>query len=998
MTNRKTTRRALFMSVISLMLCCAMLVGTTFAWFTDEVKSVNNVITAGNLDVELEYAKVVNGQLSGWNTVQGADKIFDPNALWEPGRVEVVYLKVSNLGTLALKYQLGVNVVDETPSVSVDGDPLSLSEHLVFKVVEMPDALTTYTDREAVEIAAGTELGLNTYNGKTTALDPKGSQNAEDYVALIVYMPETVGNEANYRGTVPTITLGVNLYATQKDAESDSFGPDYDEDAWDDALVVTSEADLMAALAERKPVKLGADITLAEGVTISEDAVINLNGHTMTATGERAYLFTVEGDADLTIVGGKLVAESTNGQKDGTGTSTGASSSVYFESTGTLTMTNVEVQGSVRGGHRAIEVYGGNAVLTNVDITTSYGSGVNSGAGANVTLNDCDITVNGMYSAPYNSVAFSVMGGGEMTINSGNYKMINDATYATGDTHGGWVGIVMSSGGTLNINGGMYTNVPAAGFNPQYERAIFELENNAPAVSTLNLLGGTFDPQEDQIYGGYGDQYYPTYNVPNLIDNGNGTWTAKPAGYEFVAEGLYKNGNTYYVESANGLKYFSAKALTGNNSTAETAVIELQTDIDLAGADFSSIIAQRGDTLTINGNGHTISNVNVISGANDNTTGQAGMFYCYPNSTLNVSNLILKDIVVTADESGNGYAAAVVGYCEGAAVLNNVDVVNATINGEKSSGMLAGHVGNGGSLTATGCDVSGTVTLFESSNEPAGHYAGKYVGTIADPVVLNNCTANVTVGGKLHANNVGDVYGRMTSAGSLTIDGTAQKAASTQDELNAAVASGNNVSITLAAGNYTMPEPDLRGKTLTITGTKDTVIDVSAVDANDQFVTGANVVFDGVTLNFGTVNYMGFANTKSLTYKNCTINGLQFLYGESVTFENCDLNSNGAEHCVWTYGAKNVSFTECDFTYGDRGINCYSDNDVAGGKQTVNFTNCTFTTENTASEGAVEINSCYFSIGIEVNLEGCTAPEYGELAYVSPWDSTNGAKTTINIK
>ena len=202
----------------------------------------------------------------------------------------------------------------------------------------------------------------------------------------------------------------------------------------------------------------------------------------------------------------------------------------------------------------------------------------------------------------------------------------------------------------------------------------------------------------------------------------------------------------------------------------------------------------------------------------------------------------------------------------------------------------------------------------------------------------------------------------------------------------------------LSAGNYTMPEPNLQGKTLMIKGTKDTVIDVTAVDARDQFVTGATLEFDGVTLNFGKVNYMGFANTASLTYKNCQINGLQFLFGQNVTFVNCDLDSNGAEHCVWTYGVQNVSFTDCDFTYGDRGINCYSDNDVPGGKQIVNIENCTFATTNTASEGAVEINSCFFSVGIEVNMEGCTAPAYGEMAYVSPWDSTNGAKTTINIQ
>lgn len=256
---------------------------------------------------------------------------------------------------------------------------------------------------------------------------------------------------------------------------------------------------------------------------------------------------------------------------------------------------------------------------------------------------------------------------------------------------------------------------------------------------------------------------------------------------------------------------------------------------------------------------------------------------------------------------------------------------------------------------------------------------------------ITNCTATLDgtetpvidfVGGSQLANNT------------VILDGKTY--ASSQTSLSKALENGAT-DVLLKDGNYTMPEPDLRGKGLTITGSKDVVIDATAVDARDQFVTGATLKFEGVTLNFGKVNYMGFANTASLTYKDCNINGLQFLFGENVVFENCSLDSNGAEHTVWTYGVKNVSFTDCDFTYGDRGVNCYSDNDVPGG-QTVNFTNCTFATENTASAGAVEINSCFISEGIVVNMEGCTAPAYGEMAYVSPWDSTNGAKTTINIK
>lgn len=237
-------------------------------------------------------------------------------------------------------------------------------------------------------------------------------------------------------------------------------------------------------------------------------------------------------------------------------------------------------------------------------------------------------------------------------------------------------------------------------------------------------------------------------------------------------------------------------------------------------------------------------------------------------------------------------------------------------------------------------------------------------------------------------------------------EGAAMSANSTA-QLTAAIKAGAT-SIKLAAGNYEMPDGseyvNLQGKTLTITGTKETVIDVSNVDTRDQFVTGATMSFEGVTLNFHDGSgfiYMGFANTASLTYKDCHIKGLQFLSGENVTFEDCVLDSRsntGEPHAVWTYGAKNISFTKCDFYYGNRAINCYKDQDIDGGKQVVNFKECKFITDATDSEGGVEINSSAFSVGIVVNMEGCTAPAYGEMAYVSPWDSNNGAKTTINIK
>ena len=270
---------------------------------------------------------------------------------------------------------------------------------------------------------------------------------------------------------------------------------------------------------------------------------------------------------------------------------------------------------------------------------------------------------------------------------------------------------------------------------------------------------------------------------------------------------------------------------------------------------------------------------------------------------------------------------------------------------------------------------------------------------VADDLYIDQTTGEYVATSTAGLSSIAALAGEDDTITSVNYNGVDVPVVSDTTEL--ATAAPNNELVVLASGNYQMPDGSdisLRGKTLTTVGTKDTVVDVSNVDARDQFVTGATVLFEGVTLNFGSSNYMGFANTASLTYKDCKINGLQFLFGDNVTFENCEFNSNGAEHSVWTYGAKNVSFKDCSFTYGDRAINCYSDNDVSGGKQTVDFTNCTFEAERDTSEGAIEINSYFFSVGIEVNVNNCTAPAYGQLAYVSRWDSTNGAKTTINIR
>ena len=115
MTNAKTTKKALFASCMSMLLCVSMLVGSTFAWFTDTASTGMNKIMAGKLDVEL-YMHDGTGYVNiskEEKPIFGTGSIAQDNnaeTLWEPGKTQVAYLMIKNEGNLALKYRVDVKV------------------------------------------------------------------------------------------------------------------------------------------------------------------------------------------------------------------------------------------------------------------------------------------------------------------------------------------------------------------------------------------------------------------------------------------------------------------------------------------------------------------------------------------------------------------------------------------------------------------------------------------------------------------------------------------------------------------------------------------------------------------------------------------------------------------------------------------------------------------------------------------------------------------------
>ncbi|MBQ7387524.1 MAG: hypothetical protein IJW03_05105 [Clostridia bacterium] len=210
MKNIKFTKRALIGSVISLVLCFAMLLGTTYAWFTAEDSSDGNVITTGTLKVNMKWA---NG------TEDPATATFDDTSamfysgLWEPGYAEAKHVKIENTGSLALKYRLAI------ANTAVTGD--------LHKVIDVYyfDTATQLTRATLVTPVGTLEDFIN------GIIDIEGNLSAGDSktITLVFKMQESAGN--GYQGKTLGSNFSLKLLATQYNEESDSFDPNYDIDA-----------------------------------------------------------------------------------------------------------------------------------------------------------------------------------------------------------------------------------------------------------------------------------------------------------------------------------------------------------------------------------------------------------------------------------------------------------------------------------------------------------------------------------------------------------------------------------------------------------------------------------------------------------------------------------------------------------------------------------------------------------------------------------------------
>jgi len=209
--------------------------------------------------------------------------------------------------------------------------------------------------------------------------------------------------------------------------------------------------------------------------------------------------------------------------------------------------------------------------------------------------------------------------------------------------------------------------------------------------------------------------------------------------------------------------------------------------------------------------------------------------------------------------------------------------------------------------------------------------------------------------------------------------------------------SGDTIDI-IATGTYDLPI--FSNKELTFKGSEGMREDIVINDAPaaiTQGWIGSTIHFENLTANGATENYHGLANgVVAVSYKNCNINNLRFLYAPT-TFDNCTFNSDAQEHSFWTYGSNAVTVNNSTFNYADRAVNCYSESG-ADFETDISFSGCTFNYTGVADapEGAVEINSSSVK-SIDVSFTDCTAPEKGDMWFISRWDGEQGKNTVVML-
>ena len=401
MTSSKSTKRALLTSALALLMCVAMLIGTTFAWFTDTASTGVNKIVSGNLKVDIIGANS-DSHIEKLNFTKAATTDAEAGAeiLWEPGcRYLTEGFRIANKGNLALKWKAQVNT---GTTAANEGN------------FDLLDVIDFYLVTKAAD-GTETETALDEFTGNL-----KKTETSDVYYIKGV-MQTTAGND--YQG-LTLDGIGITVVATQDTVEYDSFGNQYDADAPLDFEPVSTADELKAAATNGKNVQLTQDVTLTDALTFDKAVTIDLNGKTLTSSlNSNGYSLVTK--ADATIV---------NGTYKGTGTARG------IGAYGNLTMRNVTVDVA---GQVGVACSAADSQYTIEDSTIKGGYAL-CNFNNNATINVSNSTLEGKNTGFYHNGSNS---GLNLTVTGTKINADNNGTDATG---------VYISGSTATRDAGGY--------------------------------------------------------------------------------------------------------------------------------------------------------------------------------------------------------------------------------------------------------------------------------------------------------------------------------------------------------------------------------------------------------------------------------------------------------------------------------------------------------------------------------------------------------------
>ena len=254
----KSKKSALLLSFTSLLLCFAMLAGSTFAWFTDTATTGVNRIQSGTLDVDIvdatDTTKSLDKQTLKWVRAKSGTEekeiVDSAEILWEPGcTYQLQSFKIANKGNLALKYKIQIT--------GIQGDA-KLNQVIEWKINNQDINLTEQS------------LAAATANGPTYS----------DEITISGYMKKEAGNEYQ---NLTIDGIAITVYATQDTVENDSFNNTYDENAT--YYPVLDAAGLKDALVNGGNIKVDNDVDTGKDVmAVTKDTTLDMNGKTIQNT------------------------------------------------------------------------------------------------------------------------------------------------------------------------------------------------------------------------------------------------------------------------------------------------------------------------------------------------------------------------------------------------------------------------------------------------------------------------------------------------------------------------------------------------------------------------------------------------------------------------------------------------------------------------------------------------------------------------------------------